>query len=86
MDGGVVLNVRYPIGQLNLPTSITLKAIHQWLDEIEGYVQNLKEVVGNLSEKEYHQTYREGSYTVRQLVHHIADSQINMYYLSLIHI
>ena len=26
------------------------------------------------------QTYREGSYTVRQLVHHIADSQINMYY------
>ncbi len=80
MDGGVVLNVRYPIGQLNLPTSITLKAIHQWLDEIEGYVQNLKEVVGNLSEKEYHQTYREGSYTVRQLVHHIADSQINMYY------
>lgn len=30
-------------------------------------------------ETELSKTYREGSWTVRQLVHHIADSQLNMY-------
>ncbi len=79
MDGGVVMNLRYPIGQLEIPESITLKHIHQWLDEIESYVQNLKKVVIPLNEIAYNQTYREGSFTVRQLVHHIADSQINLY-------
>ena len=41
--------------------------------------RNLRETVSSLSEEELSETYREGSWTVRQLVHHIADSQLNMY-------
>lgn len=33
----------------------------------------------SLSDEELSRTYRDGSWTVRQLVHHIADSQLNMY-------
>ena len=39
----------------------------------------LRETVDTLNDDELSKTYREGAWTVRQLVHHIADSQLNMY-------
>src|SRR5699024_12862983 len=47
--------------------------------EIESYTERLKETVASLNDEELNKKYREGSWTVRQLVHHIADSQLNMY-------
>ena len=40
---------------------------------------SIKETVGSLSDEELSRTYRHGSWTVHQLVHHIADSELNMY-------
>lgn len=73
------MDVRFPIGQLQVPDNITTTDISQWLEEINNYADQLKQVVSHLNEHELQQTYREGAWTVRQLVHHIADSQINMY-------
>ncbi|MFJ8267386.1 YfiT family bacillithiol transferase [Peribacillus asahii] len=53
--------------------------MQEWLKEIETYTIRLRETVDSLSDEELGRTYREGSWTVRQLVHHIADSQLNMY-------
>src|SRR5699024_4580396 len=39
----------------------------------------LRENVDSLSDEELSRTYRDGSWTVRELVHHIADSQLIMY-------
>ena len=39
----------------------------------------IRETDDTLSDEELNKTYREGAWTVRQLVHHIADSQLNMY-------
>ncbi|MCJ8006416.1 YfiT family bacillithiol transferase [Lederbergia wuyishanensis] len=73
------MDVRYPIGKLQVPERVTLENIQEWLKEIETYTIRLRETVGSLSDEELSRTYREGSWTVRQLVHHIADSQLNMY-------
>lgn len=73
------MDVRYPIGKLQVPEKVTVENIQEWLKEIETYTIRLRETVGSLSEEELNETYREGSWTVRQLVHHIADSQLNMY-------
>ena len=73
------MDVRYPIGKLQVPEKVTLENIQEWLKEIETYTIRLRETVGSLSDEELSRTYREGSWTVRQLVHHIADSQLNMY-------
>ena len=73
------MEVRYPIGELVVPEKVTFENIQEWLKEIETYVIRLRETVGSLNEEELSKTYREGSWTVRQLVHHIADSQLNMY-------
>ncbi|MEN1968405.1 YfiT family bacillithiol transferase [Lentibacillus sp. N15] len=73
------MNVRYPIGGLEVPESVTLENIQEWLKEIETYTIRLRETVDSLNDEELSKTYRDGSWTVRQLVHHIADSQLNMY-------
>ena len=73
------MDVRFPIGELQVPEQVTRENIQEWLKDIEIYTVQLRETVDSLSDEELRKTYREGSWNVRQLVHHIADSQLNMY-------
>ncbi|MDN4607676.1 YfiT family bacillithiol transferase [Sporosarcina highlanderae] len=73
------MDVRYPIGDLQVPENVTLENVQEWLKEIETYTTRLRETVDHLSDEELNKTYRDGAWTVLQLVHHIADSQLNMY-------
>lgn len=73
------MDVKFPIGKLQVPEKVTGENIQVWLNEIETYTTRLRDTVDSLSEADLSKTYREGSWNVRQLVHHIADSQLNMY-------
>jgi len=73
------MDVRFPIGELQIPENVTLDHINGRLKEIESYTARLREIVDTLSDEELLKKYRDGSWNVRQLVHHIADSQLNMY-------
>lgn len=70
---------RFPIGELHVPEQVTLEDIRKWLQEIESYTTRLRGTVDSLNDEELNKAYREGAWTVRQLVHHIADSQLTMY-------
>ncbi|PIC83549.1 YfiT family bacillithiol transferase [Sporosarcina sp. P1] len=70
---------RFPIGDLHVPEQVTLEDIRKWLLEIESYTTRLRGTVDSLNDEELTNTYREGAWTVRQLVHHITDSQLTMY-------
>lgn len=73
------MDVKFPIGQLNVPETVTLDDVQEWINEIETYTKRLRETVDSLTDEQLRLTYREGSWDVRELVHHIADSQLNMY-------
>jgi len=73
------MDVRFPIGELEVPEKVTLENVQEWVKQIETYTAQLRETVDSLNDEELSRKYREGSWTVRQLVHHIADSQLNMY-------
>ena len=73
------MDVRYPIGKLQVAEKVTWENINQWLKEIETYTHRLRDTVDSLSDEELSKTYHDDSWTVRELVHHIADSQLNMY-------
>ncbi|WP_341300886.1 YfiT family bacillithiol transferase [Lysinibacillus sp. FSL H8-0500] len=73
------MDVKYPIGQLQVPEHVTLEDVQQWLQQIATYTERLRETVDGVSDADLNKTYRDGSWNVRQLVHHIADSQLNMY-------
>ncbi len=65
------MNVKFPIGPLEVPETVTLNDVAQSLAKIENYTKRLRETVDHLTEEDLNKTYREGSWNVRQLVHHI---------------
>ncbi len=60
------MDVKYPIGKLQVPEKVTLENIQEWLKEIETYTIRLRETVDSLSDEELSKTYREGAWTVKQ--------------------
>src|SRR5450755_928777 len=71
-------DLRYPIGKYwQQPYSQTQK--QESLKDIKFLPQLLENSVLNLDEAKLQTPYREGGWTVHQLVHHIADSHINAY-------
>ena len=76
---GDLETLRYPVGRFTYdPESSALKR-SVWLTSIESLPQTLRELVGGLSEQQLDTPYREGGWTVRQVVHHVADSHMNAY-------
>lgn len=73
------MDVKFPIGPLQVPDNVKAEHIQEWLGKIESYTMRMRGAVDGLSDEQLGNKYREGSWTVRQLVHHIADSQLNMY-------
>ena len=70
---------RYPIGRAEVPTSITPAQRAQFIREIEAAPANLRAAVAGLSDVQLDTPYRDGGWTVRQVVHHVPDSHVNAY-------
>ena len=70
---------RYPIGHWPKPDVISTNMLVDALDTLGELPQNLRAAVNNLDEEQLATPYRENGWTVRQLVHHIADSHMNCY-------
>lgn len=71
--------LRYPIGHFRCPESITPTHISEWILALENLPDILENLVSNLSEEQLNTPYRPEGWTVRQLVHHIADSHHHSY-------
>jgi hypothetical protein len=67
---------RYPIGKHTAPATITQKDLNKAIDIIEAFPKALHKSLKKLNNKKLDTPYREGGWTVRQLVHHIADSHM----------
>lgn len=75
----VFMENQFPIGPLQVPENVTNADVQTWLEKISSYTERLEKVALGLSEEELAKKYRQNSWTVKQLVHHIADSQLNMF-------
>lgn len=71
--------LKYPIGKLQIPETITSKDISDWIIVLENFPQRLEKLVANLSEDQLDTPYRPDGWTIRQVVHHVADSHHNSY-------
>lgn len=78
MNNLTTTDLRYPIGEYEpKPFSILQKV--EWLADIKFLPLQLENAILNLDEAQLHTAYREGGWTVNQLVHHVADSHMNAY-------
>lgn len=72
------IDLRYPIGHYQpLPFSEHQK--QAWLNDIKFLPQLLENAIVNLDESHLQTPYRDGGWTVQQVVHHVADSHLNAY-------
>ncbi|WP_168121954.1 YfiT family bacillithiol transferase [Paenibacillus sp. HB172176] len=70
--------LRYPIGRFQYE-GMSSALREQWIAEIESQPQRLKELTQGLSDDQLDTPYRGGGWTVRQIIHHIADSSMNCF-------
>jgi uncharacterized damage-inducible protein DinB len=71
--------LKYPIGKFQCPKEITLEDIAAGIRVLEALPQRLETLVKDLSAEQMETPYRPEGWTVRQLIHHIADSHHHSY-------
>ncbi len=73
------MNERYPIGKFEMLKEVNNQQIASWIDEIQRFPQLLRKACQNFNEDQLDTPYRDGGWTARQVVHHVADSHMNSY-------
>ena len=75
-----VEDLRYPVGRFDPATVATgMEAREQQIAILAGLPDALRGAIRGLNDEQLDAPYRDGGWTVRQTVHHVADSHMNMY-------
>ncbi len=72
-------DLQYPIGKFKWEENLSDERRREMIAQIEETPAKLREAVKGLSAEQVETPYREGGWTVRQVVHHLADSHMNAY-------
>lgn len=70
---------RFPIGTFKMPEPVGASQRAEWIDTIAQTPARLRTAIQGLSEAQFDTPYREGGWTVRQVIHHVPDSHMNAY-------
>jgi len=73
------MDPRYPIGRFAMPAEAAPARRQQAIDEIAATPAKMRAAVKGLCDEHLDTPYREGGWTVRQVVHHVPDSHLNAY-------
>ena len=73
------MDPRYPAGKFENPKEVTPAARKAAIEEIASAPTKVRAAVHGLNDSQLDTPYREGGWTVRQVVHHLADSHMNAY-------
>jgi uncharacterized damage-inducible protein DinB len=72
-------DLRFPIGRLVKKTSMSSDERRAAFDAVASTPMLLRDAVRGLNDEQLDTPYRPGGWTVRQVVHHVADSHMNAY-------
>jgi len=72
-------DLRYPVGKFELKTEITGGQRKALIDSLAEAPSRLRAAIEKLSLQQLNEPYRPEGWTVRQVVHHVPDSQLNAY-------
>jgi len=72
-------NIRYPIGQFKRPDSISEEHINSWIGILKNFPKQLNHLTNKLNNEQLNTAYRPQGWTIRQVIHHLADSHFNSY-------
>ncbi len=73
------IDLRYPIGKFQGKESYSPQEVAALIQRIETLPLKLNSAVVTLNESQLDTPYRDGGWTLRQVIHHMADSHSNAY-------
>jgi hypothetical protein len=73
------MNLSYPIGEYRAPASADAAQRREWVRTLAEAPARFRQAVGGLNDEQLDTPYRPGGWTVRQVIHHVADSHMNAY-------
>jgi uncharacterized damage-inducible protein DinB len=72
-------DLRFPVGRLQRPESLSDTQRAEMTETIAALPARLRAALEGLGEEQLQTPYRPEGWTVRQVVHHLADSHLNAY-------
>src|SRR3984957_5953109 len=72
-------DLRHPIGRFSFQSPSTAGQRQKWIAEIAETPAKLRAAIAGLDEAQLDTPYRDGGWTVRQVVHHVPESHMNAY-------
>ncbi len=70
---------KYPIGKFEIPSNISDIDVDENIKVLKNFPTKLKKLVENFTDDQLDTRYRDGGWTVRQLVNHLSDSHMNSF-------
>ena len=71
--------LKFPIGEYVKPKTISGAELENCLTQIQEFPERIEDITKNLSVEELNWVYRPNGWSIKQVVHHCADSHINAY-------
>ena len=69
--------LKFPIGEYESNKNPTTELLNTWIEEIERFPIQLEQLTKDVSTEKLQWKYRPGSWTIKQVIHHCADSHMN---------
>lgn len=69
----------YPVGRYVTSSEFTPDLLTEWTNVLRALPSWMDACIENLDEQQLKVSYREGGWTIQQVVHHVADSHMNAY-------
>ena len=74
--GNILEKLKYPIGRFTAKESYTDSEMQSFIDTIKSFPERLIKETKHLLDHDLNKTYRPGGWSIRQVIHHLADSHM----------
>lgn len=69
--------LRYPVGKFKIPDDYSSVLLNEWIEDIESFPEKLRKLTEDLDTEDMNRRYRPEGWSIKQVVHHCADSHLN---------
>lgn len=73
------MDKKYPIGDFDYNAVHDVANASEWINEIRAFPGRVKAELESMTEEQLQTPYRDGGWTVSQVIHHVADSHMNAF-------